>query len=153
MWVPSHPGGSGTKHVGLVSPPPSPPRTEWGLWDKNTREFLCKNDRTPLAGRIGLPSPLLILLPAGPTPPPRWAPSRCYSHPPSPSLYLNKCVYHCTRRTMRGTQNCSWLKVGAIRETCGIWLVGCFRFNGPLRQYFSLYRAVSQREGERGEKG
>ena len=24
-------------------------------------------------------------------------------------------------------------------------LVGCFGFNGPLRQYFSLYRAVSQR--------
>ena len=22
------------------------------------------------------------------------------------------------------------------------WLVGCFGFNGPLRQYFSLYRAV-----------
>ena len=37
-------------------------------------------------------------------------------------------------------------------KTCG-WLVGCFGFNGPLRQYFSLYRAVSQREGERGEKG
>ena len=33
------------------------------------------------------------------------------------------------------------------------FLVGCFRFSGPLRQYFSLYRAVSQREGERGEKG
>ena len=33
------------------------------------------------------------------------------------------------------------------------WLVGCFGFNGPLRQYFSQYRAVSQREGERGEKG
>ena len=32
-----------------------------------------------------------------------------------------------------------------------IWLVG-FGFNGPLRQYFSLYRAVSQREGERGKK-
>ena len=31
-------------------------------------------------------------------------------------------------------------------------LVGCFGFNGSLRQYFSLYRAVSQREGERGEK-
>ena len=31
-------------------------------------------------------------------------------------------------------------------------LVGCFGFNGPLRQYFSLYRAASQREGERGEK-
>ena len=32
------------------------------------------------------------------------------------------------------------------------WLVG-FGFNGPLRQYFSLYRAVFQREGDRGEKG
>ena len=31
--------------------------------------------------------------------------------------------------------------------------VGCLGFNGPLRQYFSLYRAISQREGERGEKG
>ena len=31
-------------------------------------------------------------------------------------------------------------------------LVGCFGFNDPLRQYFSLYRAVSQREGEKGEK-
>ena len=30
------------------------------------------------------------------------------------------------------------------------WLVGCLGFNGPLRQYFSLYRAVSQRdEGQR----
>ena len=32
------------------------------------------------------------------------------------------------------------------------WLVVCFGLNGPLRQYFSLYRAVSQREGERKEK-
>ena len=31
-------------------------------------------------------------------------------------------------------------------------LVGCFGLNGSLRQYFSLYRAVSQREGERGER-
>ena len=29
------------------------------------------------------------------------------------------------------------------------WLVGCFGFSSPLRQYFSLYQAVSQREGER----
>ena len=29
----------------------------------------------------------------------------------------------------------------------GFGLVVCFWFNGPLRQYFSLYRAVSQREG------
>ena len=32
------------------------------------------------------------------------------------------------------------------------WLVGRLGFNGPLRQYFSLYRAVSLREGEREEK-
>ena len=31
-------------------------------------------------------------------------------------------------------------------------MVACFGFYGPLRQYFSLYRAVSQREGERGER-
>ena len=31
-------------------------------------------------------------------------------------------------------------------------VVGCFGLNGPLRQYFSLYRAVSQRQGERKEK-
>ena len=33
-----------------------------------------------------------------------------------------------------------------------LWLVGCLGFNGPLRQYFSLYWAVSQREGEGGEE-
>ena len=32
------------------------------------------------------------------------------------------------------------------------WLVGCFGLNGPLKQYFSLYRAVSKREGEKEEK-
>ena len=32
------------------------------------------------------------------------------------------------------------------------WLV-VFELNDPLRQYFSLYRVVSQREGERKEKG
>ena len=31
-------------------------------------------------------------------------------------------------------------------------LVGCFGINGPLRQYFSLYRAVPKGEGERKEK-
>ena len=32
------------------------------------------------------------------------------------------------------------------------WLVCCFGLNGPSRQYFSLYRAVSRREGEGKEK-
>ena len=31
-------------------------------------------------------------------------------------------------------------------------MVGCFGFSGPLRQYFSLYQAVSRREGEREER-
>ena len=39
---------------------------------------------------------------------------------------------------------CGWGFVG--------WLV-VFGLNDPLRQYFSLYRVVSQREGERKEKG
>ena len=33
-----------------------------------------------------------------------------------------------------------------------LFKVACFGFNGPFRQYFSLYRVVSQREGERTEK-
>ena len=32
------------------------------------------------------------------------------------------------------------------------WLVDCFGFNDPLGQYFSLYRAVSQRGRKKGEK-
>ena len=34
-------------------------------------------------------------------------------------------------------------------------VVGCFGFNGPLRQYFSLYRAISQTEEkeERKDRG
>ena len=32
------------------------------------------------------------------------------------------------------------------------WLV-VLGLTDPLRQYFSLYQAVSQREGDRGEKG
>ena len=30
-----------------------------------------------------------------------------------------------------------------------IWLVSCLGFNGPLRQFFSLYRAVCQRGGKK----
>ena len=46
------------------------------------------------------------------------------------------------------------LKVGTYSwlNECNVMMVGCSGFNGPLKQYFSLYRAVSQREGERGER-
>ena len=30
------------------------------------------------------------------------------------------------------------------------WMVGCIGFNGSLRQYFSLYRAISLKEGDGG---
>ena len=42
-----------------------------------------------------------------------------------------------------------WMDVLGLTDG---WMDGCLGFNGPLRQYFSLYRAVSQREGERGER-
>ena len=42
--------------------------------------------------------------------------------------------------------------ISIVKFAKGLWLIGCFGFNGPLRQYFSLYRAVDQREGETGEK-
>ena len=43
--------------------------------------------------------------------------------------------------------------VRAQSEVITEYLVGCcWWFNGPLRQYFNLYRAVSQREGGRREK-
>ena len=51
-----------------------------------------------------------------------------------------------------------WAQYCIVKSTCSIlsqlvgWLVGWFGLNGPLRQYFSLYWAVSQREGERVEK-
>ena len=45
----------------------------------------------------------------------------------------------------------SYIIVGPTQDWLVGWLV--WGFNGPLRQYFSLYRAVSQREGERGKEG
>ena len=41
---------------------------------------------------------------------------------------------------------------GRMERLFVCWLVGCFRLNGPLRQCFSLYRAVSRKEGERKER-
>ena len=49
-----------------------------------------------------------------------------------------------------GNQSCHAIFIKNFIYIIG-WLVGWFGFNGPLRQYFSLYRAVSQREGERRE--
>ena len=56
--------------------------------------------------------------------------------------------YNATMLLWNTEQDTPWL---GVRVTIG-WLVGCFGFNGPFRQYFSLYGAASQREGERREK-
>ena len=48
--------------------------------------------------------------------------------------------------------------MGAAIDWCShtthdcVWLVSCFGFNDPLKQYFSLYRAVSQRVRNKREK-
>ena len=53
-------------------------------------------------------------------------------------------IYKLSTTELKITENAAYVDVG--------WLVGCIGFNGPLKQYFSLYRAVFQREGERVER-
>ena len=74
-------------------------------------------------------------------------------NPESWNELLDHCLYFDTHfvRNFRGNM------VAAI-DWCShtthkwIWLVSCFGFNGPLRQYFSLYRAVFQRGRKKREK-
>ena len=82
-------------------------------------------------------------------------------------LNMNVCTFCtnrklCSRKVTCLGQRIFYLK---LKHTCDKYnnmlvklvdytsMVGCFGFSGSLRQYFSLYQAVSQREGERGEKG
>ena len=66
----------------------------------------------------------------------------------SPEVAVVACPVK--RGSVLRARGCGDTPVDILRVTgC---LVGCFGFNGPLRQYFSLYRAISQREGERKEK-
>ena len=96
----------------------------------------------------------------------------CFKHCSS-DLYADDTTVHSKDSNVKNIENnmicdfknaIEWSKPNKMqlhygKTTCMLvgwlvgWLVGCFGFNGPLRQYFSLYRAVSQREGERGEKG
>ena len=62
-------------------------------------------------------------------------------------LYIRKnldCGHAQSQQTLSHNYSLPQFKV--------VMLVGWFGLNGPLRQYFSLYRAVSEREGERKEK-
>ena len=47
-----------------------------------------------------------------------------------------------------GSENCT-ARLPGFSSTR---MVGCFGLNGPLRQYFSLYRAVSQRRGQKRKR-
>ena len=74
--------------------------------------------------------------------------------PLSPSLW--ETVRYILKYCLKGPLNQKKKKKHQTNQLVFRWLVGWlvgFGFNGPLRQYFSLYRAVSQREGERGKKG
>ena len=77
--------------------------------------------------------------------------------PPDHPLWAQRSIRSLAMLKILDLAGCNTYVFGLFRYfSChlgfGIWLVGCFGFNGPLRQYFSLYRAVSQREGERGER-
>ena len=73
----------------------------------------------------------------------------------SPSLWetARYRLKYCLKGPLSSKQSINQPSLWGTARCRLIWLVGCFGFNGPLRQYSSLYRAVSQREGEKGEKG
>ena len=73
-----------------------------------------------------------------------------YGRVPQNSLVEAHQRIFCSRLTRLAKSTMIFSKVCILGEIG--WLVGCFGLSGPLRQYFSLYRAVSQRDGERGEK-
>ena len=61
----------------------------------------------------------------------------------------------CKARFIANSSACTTTELSKSLTSChaAIKLVDGFGLSGPLRQYFSLYRAVSQSEGERREKG
>ena len=46
---------------------------------------------------------------------------------------------------------CFELSLESLWKVVG-WMVGCFGFNGPLRQYFSLYRTGEREKEERKDR-
>ena len=96
----------------------------------------------PTASTVG-PCPTISRIRRTPR---NWDPAPLH-HPTTP-LWTLKHARPSYIRNVQTLFNCSCERNHVIVG----WLVGCFGFNGPLRQYFSLYRAVSQSEGERGER-
>ena len=83
----------------------------------------------------------------------------CKSHiinGPINKLYISNCLHHLEpwyimTAKIKISQYVILIVPQKLIPQILSWLV-VLGFNGPLRQYFSLYRAVSQREGERGKK-
>ena len=95
-------------------------------------------------------------------PPPLWPPNILNLAPPPNILNLPTPMYHYPEIDLRMysvhlyylqnylfQRNCAYLDYISRNTGIGCWLVGCFGFRGPLRQYCSLYRTASQRERER----
>ena len=71
------------------------------------------------------------------------------NQPSPPSLYLSDFLsFHSLNDNLFVKDFCKTVLARVIIFGWCCW----FGFSGPLRQYFGLYRAVSQRGGERGEK-
>ena len=87
---------------------PAPPHPTQELWTTFRWGRLCPQqcflDRGPPSPSVGPES--MLFSPA--------------VFPAAPNLYFEEmCLSLYIHRTMRGTQICRWLKVGAIGETCG----------------------------------
>ena len=61
-------------------------------------------------------------------------------------------VFVCLKLNLLHSERPKLYTILAFLSAIGLMLVGCLGLNSSLRQYFSLYRAISQREGERKEK-
>ena len=68
-----------------------------------------------------------------------------------PQIIFHTQLKACMHLTISLISHSSKVILNKLKPQAEDWLVGCFEFNGPFRQYFSLYRAVSQR-GRKKEK-
>ena len=93
-----------------------------------------------------------ILCPFSPLSPSLWETARyrlkyCLKGPLNPNQPTHLCTEKLSRTCCACSRGGSLFLPYRIQPHLLGWLVGCFGLNGSFRQYFSLYRAVSQREG------
>ena len=127
-------GRSGTGSLpSTIAPPDHPPfsrRAVVSYWRRYVHEVLVNR-----LGGLSLPMKSVVRLPDRPD--------------MTLDVYRGRKIT--TQRQQQKLEAISWDNWLNTSSGGGFWLVG-LGFNGPFRQYFSLYRAVSKREGERGER-